>query len=278
MRRRARAAIAALMSAFVVGGSGAVAAAGVSGPALIHPPIIVVGANQSSNWSGYNQGSLEQEGNPMFHSVSATWRVPKAKQHKAGEAEYSSTWIGIGGGCVDANCQITDSTLIQAGTEQDVDASGAASYSAWYEFIPEPATPIPSLTIHAGDRMYVSIAETSSGSEMWDFTVSDVTTGETFTLNAQPYTSSYLTVEWIEETPVVIDDNGNVTIGPLPKLSRAHFNLAMWNGAGANLQASEELELVDPNTGQVLARPSAPDSQADGFNVCVFKKKCKAPK
>src|SRR5919197_1967274 len=91
----------------------------------LHSPIVAVGANQSSNWSGYNQGTLEQ-GSKLFTSIDGDWTVPTASQHRAGEAEYSSTWIGIGGGCIDATCTVTDTTLIQLGTEQDVDSNGRA--------------------------------------------------------------------------------------------------------------------------------------------------------
>src|SRR3954466_10798974 len=83
-------------------------------------------ANQSSNWFGYNQGTLEK-GTTLFDSISGDWTVPTATQHRAGQAESSSDWIGIGGGCVDAGCAVTDATLIQTGTEQDVSATGAAS-------------------------------------------------------------------------------------------------------------------------------------------------------
>ena len=80
-----------------------------------------INANQSSNWFGYNQGTLEQ-GTKLFHSITGDWTVPAATQHTAGQAEASSDWIGIGGGCVDAGCTFTDNTLIQTGTEQDVNA------------------------------------------------------------------------------------------------------------------------------------------------------------
>src|SRR5438270_628951 len=93
--------------------------------------------NQSTNWFGYNQGTLEQ-GGKLFNSVGGDWTVPTATQHAAGQAEFSSDWIGIGGGCVDAGCTVTDNTLIQTGTEQDVDSSGKASYDAWFEVIPGP--------------------------------------------------------------------------------------------------------------------------------------------
>src|SRR5512133_734568 len=92
-------------------------------------PGLRANANESSNWFGYNQGMLER-GGKRFHSIAGDWKVPRATQHKRGRAESSSTWIGIGGGCVDANCNIGDNTLIQTGTEQDVSSSGKASYSA----------------------------------------------------------------------------------------------------------------------------------------------------
>ena len=65
-----------------------------TGPAVFHRPIVAVGASQSNNWSGYNQGTLEKSGT-MFHQVSGDWTVPTATAHKSGEAEYSATWVGI---------------------------------------------------------------------------------------------------------------------------------------------------------------------------------------
>jgi len=261
----------AMIAAVVTGASGVAAARGA---AEFHRPIVVVGANQSNNWSGYNQGTLEQ-GGEMFNAITGSWIVPRATQHTAGEAEFSSSWIGIGGGCVDAGCSVTDGTLIQAGTEQDVAADGSASYSAWYELIPAPSITIDSMTIHAGDRMRVSIREGTPGSNVWTFDVRDATTGESFTLTV-PYSSTHATAEWIVETPVVIDDGGNVTIGPLPDLSRVRFNRGRTNGAPAGLVASEAIQLVDTD-GTPLATPSKPDPTADGFRDCTFAKHCRAP-
>ena len=68
--------------------------------------------------------------------------MPKASQHKKGEDEYSSTWGGIGGGCLETSCTVTDQTLIQAGTEQDV-VSGKPQYSAWWKLIPARPLAIP---------------------------------------------------------------------------------------------------------------------------------------
>lgn len=239
-----------------------------------HRPIVVVGANQSSNWGGYNQGTIEK-GGKVFSSISGTWNVPTATPHKSGEAEYSSTWIGIGGGCVDASCDVGDSTLIQAGTEQDVTKSGSATYSAWYELIPAPSITIPSVPVKAGDKITTTISELAPGSEVWTITLKNVTTGKSFSTTV-PYSSTHATAEWIEETPVVFSSNGGVTIGPLPKLSKVTFDKATTNGAAASLVASEEIQLVDLK-GAVLVTPSAPDPQKDGFNVCTYSTTCAAP-
>src|SRR5438445_7632370 len=137
------------------------------------------------NWSGYNQGTLEK-GGTQFHRVSGTWVVPTATQNVGGEAEYSASWVGIGGGCVDANCTVGDATLIQAGTSQDVDASGAARYSAWWEIIPAPSTPIANFPVAAGNVIHVGISENPLG--VWSITVQNQSTGKAFNMTT-PYTS-----------------------------------------------------------------------------------------
>jgi hypothetical protein len=239
---------------------------------VFHRPIVKVGANKSNNRSGYNQGTLEK-GGVQFHHVSGTWVVPTATQHVRGEAEFSATWVGIGGGCVDANCTVTDATLIQAGTSQDVDTTGSASYSAWWEIIPAPSVTISNFAVSAGNVIFVDINEGVPG--VWTITVQNQSTGQTF-VQTTPYSSTYATAEWIEETPVVISNSGAVSVGPMPSLSRVGFNNSMTNGHLAGLTAGEAIQLVDAN-GAVLATPSAPDPDGDAFNVCTFATTCPAP-
>ncbi|TMC49039.1 MAG: hypothetical protein E6J14_09760 [Chloroflexi bacterium] len=238
---------------------------------LHHRPLIAVGASQSNNWSGYNQGTLEKNGT-LFHQVSGDWVVPTATQRVANQAESSATWVGIGGGRVDSSGLVGDNTLIQAGTSQDVDASGKASYTAWWEIIPAPSIPI-SLPVSAGNHVHVDVHETTPG--MWSITINNVSTGGSFNMTT-PYTSTYGTAEWIEETPVVVDSSGNVSVGPMPNLSTVTFDQSQANNAAANLNASEAIQLVDFN-GAVLETPSAPDVDFDGFNDCAFASSCSAP-
>jgi hypothetical protein len=238
-----------------------------------HTPIAAVNASQSSNWSGYNQGTLEKN-NTLFHSVSGTWTVPTAAAHTKGQAEYSSSWVGIGGGCVDSGCTATDATLIQAGTEQDVASNGTASYSAWWELVPAPSVTISSITVHPGDQMNVSISEVVSSSDLWSMVVKDLTTGQTFSQTV-PYPSTHLTAEWIQEAPTIIGSSG-ANVGTLPNLSGASFDLATANGAAAGLSPSEEIQLVS-SSGTVESTPSAPDPDKDGFNDCTYASTCAAP-
>jgi peptidase A4-like protein len=262
--------------AFAAAGGSALAlaaqASATDASALFHArPVAVVAANRSQNWFGYNQGEIEK--GVAFHSITADWVVPAASQHSAGEAEYSSTWAGIGGGCVDASCGVVDNTLIQAGTEQDVTASGVAVYSAWWEVLPGPSMAISGMAVGAGDHMSVAIGETRQGSELWSLTLKDVTRHESYSRTI-PYGSSYASAEWIDEAPVLV--GGHAGIAPLPNLSVTTFDSATANGFHAGFMPSEEMELIGSN-GRVVGSPSAPDPEADGFNDCTWSANCSAP-
>lgn len=248
------------------------AGAGSTRPVTAHGQLLQVKANtnQSTNWFGYNQGTLEK--GTVFNSISGDWTVPTATAHVAGQDEYSSDWIGIGGGCVDAGCTAGDSTLIQTGTESDVSASGQKTYAAWWEIIPAPSISI-SMTVAPGDHMHASIAELVPNSNLWTITLKDVTRNETFTQTV-PYTSTHATAEWIEETPLLLGTNAG--LAALPKLTSPAFGNATVNGKPANLTPSEEMQLID-SKGKVIGTPSAPDSDKDGFNACTWTTSCAAP-
>jgi peptidase A4-like protein len=226
--------------------------------------------NQSSNWYGYNQGTLEK-GNKLFNSVSGDWIVPTATQHTKNQAENSSTWIGIGGGCVDAGCTVGDETLIQDGTEQDVDQNGNASYSAWWEVIPGPGLTISNFNVSPGDHMHSQISEVVNDSDLWTITLQDVTKGETFTQTV-PYPSTHLTAEWIQETPLTFGTSG-AGLAALPNLTTNTFSNAKTNGQPAALTSAEKIDLIDGN-GNVIAAPSDPSSTADGFSLCSWATTC----
>jgi Peptidase A4 family len=267
----------ALLLAPVVAGALALSPARASTTAAARTrPIISVGANKSNNWSGYNRGALEHPTSPQsFSAVTGDWVVPTATQHSSADksGEFSATWLGIGGGCIDALCLTTDSTLIQAGTSADVDGSGKASYLAWWEIIPAPSITISNMTVSAGDHMHVSIAEAVPLSNVWTITVQDLTRGETFSQTV-PYTSTHATVEWITETPVVLTLLLLVQIGPMPNLSTVTMSNTTVNGAATNLVPSEAIQLVDLSL-HPLATPSDPFGTGLAlFNDCTYASTC----
>ena len=240
-------------------------------PPVVARPIVIVAANQSFNWSGYVQGRLEK--GTTFHSIAATWIVPRATPHKAGEAEYSSSWIGIGGGCMNTDCTLTDATLIQAGVGHDIDAAGNADYYAWWETVPAPLVRT-TLPVHAGDRVGVAIFE-NRVPEVWTIVIVNITTRGWFTLTV-PYPSTYGSAEWVIETPVVVSDTGAVSVGPMPNLTTVRFDFARVNGAPPAFVPSERIALVDFDL-TPIASPSLPDAQGDGFNDCTHAVTCASP-
>ena len=241
---------------------------------LYHHTVSVTGLgtrfadSQSSNWSGYNQGILDT-GTPTS-SISARWTVPTATQHTAGEAEDSATWIGVGGGCLQSSCSETDSTLVQAGTEQDVSSTGQASYDAWYEIIPVPEI-ASTIVVNAGDVIDCSISQAVPG--VWTISLNDTTDGQGFTQTV-PYPSDESTAEWIEETPTEIGTSG-ASLAALPNLSTVQFSQAKVNGTSAGLVPDQAVQLIDAN-GQPIATPSAPVS-GNLFNDCAWATSCAAP-
>jgi hypothetical protein len=241
---------------------------------VVHVPGGRVNINQSNNWSGYNIGAA-YPGEPTgvtFTSVSGQWTVPTATQHKRGQAGHSASWVGIGGGCVTDNCQVTDNTLIQAGTEQDVSKAGKGSYGAWWEIIPEPQTTV-SLPVSPGNKIKVTIAETSTPGD-WSIVIANLTTGHRFSTTT-PYSSSMDTAEWIEETPLIIG-TGGTSLAHMPNLGTVHFTSATLNGANPHLQAIDEIQLTT-SSGTVAATPSAPGPARSSFNDCIWKTTCTAP-
>jgi hypothetical protein len=196
------------------------------------------------NWSGY---ALDDS---SYTDVVGSWTVPtvNAPQHHKKARQYSATWVGIDG-------FNGGSDLIQAGTEQDW-ANGTASYGAWWEILPAPETPIASITVHPDDNMTVSIAQ---GSPDWTITVTDVTTGQSFTTK-KIYGGEHSSAEWIQEAPTV-----GRKIAALAHDSTVDFTGLLVNGANPGLTTADAGEMV--KGGKVISTPSSPNAAQNGFAV-----------
>ena len=219
-------------------------------PVQIHAPKIPVGPSpavsgaarvgwRARNWSGY---AIAGSG---FTSATGHWNVPQVTTSSG--ARFSSDWVGIDG--------FNNSNLIQAGTEEDV-IGGQPFYEAWWEILPSPETPISSISVQPGDAMSVSV---SNGGSTWTITVTDTTSGQSFTTH-QAYSGPGSSAEWIHEAPTI-----GTHVATLAKDSPVTFDLCTLNGASPNLAVTESGVMV--KSGRVISTPSAPDSDGDGFTV-----------
>lgn len=229
-------------------------------------------SQQSTNWSGYGIFGATTG----YNSVSGMWTVPTIVASSRDTA--SSTWLGIGGGCTDANCTAVDPTLIQAGTEQD-NSGGAQQYYAWWEAIPAPsvqATGGPlsksKFDVSPGDIITVTIS--STGGVVWTIEIDDSRSGAPhwqFTTTV-PYSAAGLTAEWIEESPLTVGSNGAGQIAMSDFVAVNFSNLTV-DGSNPNLTPSEQIVLVNSN-GAIIAQPSDPGPGGDSFKICFGSKGC----
>jgi hypothetical protein len=130
--------------------------------------------------------------------------------------------------------------------------------------------------VRAKDRVRVEILESPVVPELWTITIANLSTGGSFTITL-PYASTYGTAEWVIETPLVISETGSITVGPMPDLAIVQFDDATANGRPAGFVLGEQMQLVDFDLA-LIAAPSLPDSDADGFNDCTYLKSCPAPR
>ncbi len=203
----------------------------------------------STNWSGYVAASFAT--GQTYTSAQGTWVVPTVTYFPDPRfsAEYSSTWVGIGGFCENANCTVADNSLLQLGTEQDA-SSTRTRYYAWYEALPNSIKKIP-MSIRPGDTIRVSLQLISAGNkgQSWTLQMEDATGVRTQTWSTTlRYNSSRLSAEWIEEAPSssggilpLAEYGPNSTSSPAPA-----FDFGLASSGSSPLTTSEGLVMGDP--------------------------------
>jgi Peptidase A4 family len=215
----------------------------------------------SGNWSGYAQDNYLT--NVTYTSASFTWIVPTVSfvAHGFELQQASAIWVGIGGDCENSSCRKEDSTLIQLGTEQDVNLFGQTNYYPWYEVLPASETAI-SETVEPGDQMFASLTCitncTSGATQEWTLTMQDLKRNWTFT-KTLPYKSSLLSVEWIVEAPT------SIGVLPMADFGTATLSAALEDSLNPGLSGAQAIYLQDPR-GQTTS-VSMP-AGGDAFNAC----------
>jgi hypothetical protein len=208
---------------------------------VTHGPKHKVGKGTSTNWSGYAVGG------PGATKVTATWTQP-AVSCAPGENSWSSPWVGIDGD--------TSNTVEQTGTDSDCQ-SGQAVYYAWYEMYPKSTVQV-SMAVHPNDTFTGTVTYLGNGA--FSLSLTNDTTGATFTTTQSSKHAQRSSVEWIMEGPSggLLSDFGSV---PFSAAS------ATINGQTAGLSSfpsPESITMVN-NSGTVRAQPSAISN--NGFSV-----------
>jgi Peptidase A4 family len=185
----------------------------------------------STNWSGYAATT------GRFTSASATWTQPTASCTSA--TTYSSFWVGLDG--------YSSTTVEQTGTDADC-SGGSPVYYAWYEMYPKFPKNL-SLAIHPGDTIHASV--TTSGNGAFTLTISDRTTGATFTTTQKLRSAKLSSAEVIAEAP---SSSGGVL--PLTNFGTVGFSAATVNGQAIGNFKPDKITMVSPD-GTVKASPSS---------------------
>jgi hypothetical protein len=234
-----------------------------------------------------------------YTAATATWVVPAVTfdfedSFLNVDYEFSSSWVGIGGYCEDADCFTGDTSLIQLGTEQDAyDVNGilTTAYYAWYEKLPAASKLIKKFVVNPGDTITASLScikHCDKKQQTWQLTMTDATNGSNWTKKLK-YKASELSADWIEEAPYGFEFKKQKHPGYLPMADygTASFSSATANNAQANLGTGDSVYLTgDPLTATTYtgdeSNPgesfnniwgqtsvvSSPNSTLDGFNAC----------
>ncbi len=235
----------------------------MSQPAF-HTPRILASGNHAAepfgwtsyNWSGYaitdNEGTVTQ--------VMGEWSVPTVRPSHL-SSSYSACWVGIDG--------FNNSSLIQAGTEQDASLC-SESYYAWWEILPNPSQPIDPNTypVFPDDRVSVSITRGADG--RWTISIQNHTQSWAFTQSNLSYAGPSSSAEWIVEAPLV-----NGRIARLAHYSQIPFSTCQINGHSPELVMSDGGVLIQCN--RQVSTPSAPNPNGDGFNMAYGSRQPSAP-
>jgi hypothetical protein len=210
-------------------------------------PGVPVGQHTSHNWSGYVATAGRYTG------VTGTWTMPQPRLSGAGGV--GATWVGIGG--------VTSHDLIQAGTQEVATGGGQAQFQTWIEMLPQASHQVP-LAVVPGDSMTVSIEEQGAGTGIWQISLKNNTSGQTYQTTVE-YASSESSAEWVEEAPA---SSGGIL--PLDHFSSVSFSAAsaIQNGETVNLaQAGAQPITILNARNRPLAESSPIGSDGSSFTV-----------
>jgi len=205
----------------------------------------------SPNWSGYAVTGKN------FTQAKGSWIVPTV--NCAGNANSSASfWVGLDGW--------TTATVEQTGTDSDCNGK-APAYYAWYEFFPKAGVTITSIAVHPGDVMSAEITYTAP---TFTASITDETTGASFTKSALVPGAKRASAEWIAEMNGSKFSNfGTVGFGQdstkIPATNSATNETT--SGGIAVFGNNAWKSILVNNNGAPLATPSALSTDGTSFTI-----------
>jgi hypothetical protein len=245
---------------FVISGFAVLPATAFAPAFLASGPIVKASTTSSLNWAGY----VVTGASGSITTASGSWVQPAVTCPSSGNT-YAAFWVGIDG--------YSDSTVEQTGTLAECQ-SGTATYFAWYEFYPRPSFEITTISVHAGDVMSASVQYTSG---KFVVTITDVTTGQTFSTSAK-VNAQRTSAEWIAEAPssggsiLPLADFGTASFGSdyTGVASTNYATISGTTGAIGSFGTSVVAITMVDSSGGVKASSSSLSSDGTSFTVTWY--------
>jgi hypothetical protein len=238
----------------------------MTGPASVtvtsrrHDPAIVkerrTNNATSTNWSGYAVTGP----NGSVTDVKGSWIVPSIQGTCPKTNQYSSFWVGIDG--------FGSNTVEQTGTDSDC-VGGTPTYYAWFEFYPHPSFTINTVTVHPGDTIEAEVAGDGTGT--FSVTLTNKTTGATFSTSTKVRSAQQASAEWVVEAPysggiLPLADFGSASFGQDYTAVRSTSTATVGGVTGSIGSFAGKVAITMETSGGVIkAQPSSLTTDGTSF-------------
>jgi len=214
------------------------------------------GTSFSSNWSGY--ATYPAAAGTTFTEVEGRWTQPVASC-PTGKKSYAAFWVGLDG--------YNSNTVEQIGTDSDCIGNNRASYYAWYEMYPNPPVML-TMPVHAGEAISAKVSASASAVTL---TISNLTTGGTYTTTQTSNAAQGSSAEWVAEAPAQCSIF-SCTVLPLTNFGSVNFtgSYTTANGHFGSIGDgawNHDSVVMTTNSGTLKAQPSALPTDGTGFSV-----------
>jgi hypothetical protein len=205
-----------------------------------------VGRGTSTNWSGY-----AVPGTNATHVI-GSWIQPGATCGVK-ESSWSSPWVGIDGD--------NSNTVEQIGTDTDC-SRGKPFYYAWYEMYPKSLVKITTVGVQAGQSFTAEVSGNAAGSFV--LTLTNTTTGQSFTTTQSASGVQRSSVEWVMEGP---SNKGLTNFGSVG-FTGASATISGQTGSLGSFTSADPITMVNNGGTITRARPgSIGGALSDSFGV-----------